>query len=502
MTISVYFSVGGVETKVPDDNLMRLTQNAQMFSSAFRLGATVCREFEIDIDKIAFTDPNLSLTPDTVVLYEGLTKYATLVVDELNTDNDVYYSFSLTDKMVRLGDNQEWVVVGTWQDQIDNICTVYGLGTPPVLPQWGSIDLTWAQDMTAREFVGYLAEILSGYAYISANDELVFSAFSTVATDTIDVEDCSTFKVNESITYDRVVYDSPNRVVKYPADGNYTGTGATYYCDINNQLFTDDTENTPPTITIDDEVQYIYSKINGYTFYNITAEKCPIDGDVKCGDRIAFLLNGITYNTIAEIDWQYNSMWLGGYSLSIDNQVQEETAVSPLKSATSKITQYIDREVGEIGSIITNIENEVTANTSAIIQNAEAITQKVSSTDLSNILDSYVTTSELQQTADSLTATFTTIANQEVENQLSTWVTLDANGVTIGKSDSNIKGVFGNTSLSFVDENDVKHAWIDAEEGLGATQITLGDPDPNNIQNRWRIFVSADGNHLRFTRHN
>ena len=118
MTISVYFSVGGVETKVPDDNLMRLTQNAQMFSSAFRLGATVCREFEIDIDKIAFTDPNLSLTPDTVVLYEGLTKYATLVVDELNTDNDVYYSFSLTDKMVRLGDNQEWVVVGTWQDQI------------------------------------------------------------------------------------------------------------------------------------------------------------------------------------------------------------------------------------------------------------------------------------------------------------------------------------------------------------------------------------------------
>ena len=89
-----------------------------------------------------------------------------------------------------------------------------------------------------------------------------------------------------------------------------------------------------------------------------------------------------------------------------------------------------------------------------------------------------------------------------MENQLSTWVTLDANGVTIGKSDSNIKGVFGNTSLSFVDENDVKHAWIDAEEGLGATQITLGDPDPNNIQNRWRIFVSADGNHLRFTRHN
>lgn len=512
MTISVYFSVNGVETKVPDDNLMRLTQSAHMFSSSFRLGATVCREFEIDIDKVAFDDPNLTLTPDEVILYEGLTKYATLVVDELNADNDAYYSFSLTDRMVRLGESDKmarpWSIAnGSLQAQVNSLCSAYDLGTAPTLAQYGSVVYS-PVGMTARQFVGYLAEILGGYAYISADNELVFSTVSTVATDTISVDDCSSFKVNESITYDRVVYDTPNRVVKYPEDGNYTGTGATYYINPDNQLMTDDTVNDPPTIDIESEVQYIYSIINGYTFYNIEVEKAPIDGSVKCGDRVAFVLDGITYDTIAEIDWTYNSMWLGGYKLAIDNQLQEETAVTPLASAVNRVTQYIDREIGEVGTIIQQIEENVSANTSAIIQNAQQITASVQqlTEDIPGIVSDagFATSAEVAITAQGITNTIASLQQTEDGKwqQLYTYIDMGPNGITIGKSNSNIKGIFSNTSLDFVDGNNTstRLAWLDATEGLGATKVSVGDA--NNSANRWQMVTSANGAHLRFTRHN
>lgn len=506
--INVYFKINGTETQVASNNIMKLHQSANMFSSSFRLGATVCRQFDLDIDKVAFAG-GLSNTPDEVLLYDGSTLYATLVVDELDTSNDAYYSYSLTDRMVRLGntDSRVWHIWnGTWQQNVNSICSAYGLGTAPTLPAYGSVTLSWAENMTAREFVGYLAEILGGYAYISADNRLVFAAFSNTPADTISVELCSSFKVNESITYDRVGYDTPNRVVYYPDEDTYTGTGATYYINPNNQLMTDDTVNTPPTVDVDSEVQYIYNIINGFTFYNITVEKCPIDSDVKCGDCIAFTLDNNTYTTIAEVDWDYNSMWLGGYSLSVGNEVQEETAVTPIENASKRITQYIDRELGEVGTIITDMQNNITANTSAIQQTAQEIILQVQALEqnIPSIVENagFVTSTQLQLTADGLTATINSVAQTGNDRweQIETRFEFTNDGLIIGKSNSAIKSVFDNDSLDFIDDQQRKLAWIDAEDGLGGSQLSLGDADTS--ENRWRIFVSDSGDHLRFTRNN
>lgn len=166
----------------------------------------------------------------------------------------------------------------------------------------------------------------------------------------------------------------------------------------------------------------------------------------------------------------------------------------------------IDYEEGVISSTISSVEDlatTVATHTTQIEQNADAISQRVTSTELTNALEDYVTetqlSSELQQTSDSLTATFTSIVSGEVDNQLSTWVRVDGTGITIAKSDSNVKAVFTNTSLDFKDTDNNKLAWLDASEGLGATKISVGDP--NSSANRWSMIVSADGNHLRFTRH-
>ena len=508
MTYSIYFKKNGNSDLIASDNIMKLHQSANMFSSTFRLGATVCRQFDLDIDKAAFLAINPS--PDEVLIYDDTnTLYATLVVDELDASNDVYYSYSLTDRMVRLGNvtAQPWRIAdATLQDYVNAICSAYGLSTPPTLAVWGSVHINWADTLTAREFIGYLAEILGGYAYITADNKLAFQAFSNTPTDTIAVEDCSSFKVNETMVFDRVVYDAPNRVVKFPDDSSYTGTGLTYYIDIDNQLMTDDTTNTPPTITIEDEVQYIYSKVNGLSFSNITVEKCPVDEYVKCGDCVAFTLDGNIYYTIAEVDWDYNSMWLGGYALAVENGLQEETAVTPIQSASRRITQYIDREIGEVGTIITDMQNNITANSSAIQQNAQQILLQVQALaqQIPEIVEQagFVTQTQLQLTANGINATIDSVRQTEAGHweQIQTVFEFTSAGLIIGKSGSIIKGIFDNDSLDFVDDQGHRLAWVDANDGLGGSQLSLGDY--NYPDNRWRIFVTEGGEHLRITRHN
>jgi len=508
MALSIYFKTNGVETQINSDYIRRLDYTANMFSQSFKLGGTVCKQFDVDIDKLAFA--NITTTPDEVVIYDGNSVYATLVVDELNTEDNAFYSYSLTDRMVRLLEEKDWFVSGaTINTLLANICTEYDLGTPPTIANYGSMAVSWDEDISARDFVGYLAELLGGYAYIDSMGNLQFSTFTNVATDTISVSDCSSFKANETIIFDRVVYNSPTRVVKYPDDESYQGQESTYYVDIDNVLFTDS-----GNITIEDQVEYIYNIINHFSVCNITVEKAPINSAVKCGDTVAFTLNGNTYQTIAEINWQYNSMWLGGYTLDIQNELQEETQVeSKAVKQTKKIRQYIDRELNQIGTSIEQLDanydsltETVNRHTTEITQNATAIRTKVSAEDVEDIITNkgYVTQTQLEQTAEGINISIEQMQGdldnaQDELNTIGTYINFDANGVTVGKSDSEVRGVFGNDSLDFVNQSEQRLAWIDATEGLGATELSLGDP--NTISNRWRVLVSEDGNGFIITRH-
>lgn len=95
-----------------------------------------------------------------------------------------------------------------------------------------------------------------------------------------------------------------------------------------------------------------------------------------------------------------------------------------------------------------------------------------------------------------------------IEGTLETYFDFTADGLIVGKTDSGVRGRFGNTALDFIDDYDNRLAWLDANEGLGASQLSIGTADTNNDDNylkRWRIFTAPegtdDGAHLRFTRH-
>lgn len=515
--ISIEFETDS-ETLIIDSNYVtQLTQEANLFSGeTFYIGSTVCRAFTLSVDRRALHGE----MPYAVTIYDNGNPYADLVVDSIDDSDASVYTFHLTDRMVRLNEQSDvWFEQGaTLYEQLENIGVRYNIGIQEQLPAYDDMEISWYNNWTAREFVSWVAELLGGYAYISNDNFLIFSPYWKVPQYTINVADCDSFKLGEQITIDRVVYDTPEKTVICPE--NYSGTGCTLYLNTDNELFTDS-----GNITIESQVEYIYNKVNGFSFYNVEVGKCPINPAVRAGTIVGFVLDGNTYPTIAQVNWNYNTMWIGGYSLHLDSPVQAETQIqSPIVKMGYTISQKIDREVGEVRTEITGVQNslegEINSVSSSLTQTASALSSEISNVrtgvnDNSEAIEAV--RSSITQTANDLTLQFessvgavqenvdglqTQVNNNSNEiNTLKTSVIVDSSGVTVKKSNSTVRGVFGNTELDFIDNSsgsDVTQAWI-GKDGLGGREINIGDP--NTASRQWRIITSSDGSHLRFTRH-
>ena len=477
--------------QINNNYVTQLKQEASLFAGqSFYVGSTVCRAFTLSVDKRGITE----LPYAVEIKNDDDSYYAVLTVDNTDDSDTKVYTFSLADKMILLNEhNSSWFESGnTIQQLLNSIVTVFGLAGVDTISTYGSKVITWYNNWTAREFVSWVAELLGGYAYISIGGYLKFTNYSTTPTVTIPVAQCSSFKLGEQITIDRVVYDTPNKTVVYPTD--YSGTGCTLYVNTDNQLFTDSPD---AGLSIEDEVEYIYNQINGFNFYNVKVERCPITASTTAGDCIGFSLNNTTYNTIAQVNWNYNSKWIGGFELDIDSPAQQETQIAnPIVKMGYDITQKIDYENGVISSTVSGLQETV---------NSQGSTINTLSTQVSQMPDK-IQFDIVQPAIDDVNEDISGLQEQVDDNTdditlFKTSVIIDENGVTVKKSDSTVRGVFGNTELDFIDSSsgsDITQAWIGAD-GLGGREINIGDP--NTATNQWRIITSADGSHLRFTRH-
>jgi len=168
-------------------------------------------------------------------------------------------------------------------------------------------------------------------------------------------------------------------------------------------------------------------------------------------------------------------------SQTIEDLVGNSAAVITIGKKLVSVTQLVDRELGQIVSQVSSVQEQVDENTSnitnlttTVAQNDEAIRIDISRIE--------------QETSD----------NSDSIDELHEYITFDQNGVTVGKSGSDIRGVFGNDSLDFVDTNDNLLAWLSTDEGLGATEVSIGNA--TDITKRWRIRTSESGDHLFFLR--
>ena len=216
---------------------------------------------------------------------------------------------------------------------------------------------------------------------------------------------------------------------------------------------------------------------------------------------------------------------------TISDLVGDVSSVVTVGKKLVSVTQKIDREVGEISQTVAEVQEDVgdindsldgvntqittiNNNVSTIQQTAQSIQTQVTQTQ-TTLENDYATkdqlsssvsslSSTIQQTASDITITISDV--QETVNSqgsqittLETYIGATSRGLEIGRNTDDVKAVLGNNELAFYDKGNTKLAWLNSDEGLGATGLSIGNATTAN--QRWRVITRQDGSHLTFTRH-
>lgn len=342
------------DTEIDSNYIMKITQTVNPYTQGFCLGSTICRQFSIDIHSAA----NVS-TPDNVYLYEDndsdtqsdWSLYATLFVDSVETTDDNHITFNLTDIMVRF--NTLLNYQGTVLSILNSICSDKGISLNTqdfYMKDYEVGEVT----INERDLISYIAEVNGGYAYIDNNGNLNICRYENKAYSNIDSDMCSSIKVGAYHKIGRVSFDLTGTEEVYPSVTEYDTVS------LNPDNIILQNESTRASIMKD-----IYSFIKGFAFYNIKIEKCPIDPDIRAGQLINvggwrnLLSSGEEYITtltgerilvsdgllipfLCEIDWNYNTQWLGGYTTDLENATQEATPIVSVQEKVSKLKWELD----------------------------------------------------------------------------------------------------------------------------------------------------------------
>lgn len=89
---------------------------------------------------------------------------------------------------------------------------------------------------------------------------------------------------------------------------------------------------------------------------------------------------------------------------------------------------------------------------------------------------------------------------QDAVDALEVGIAVDNNGVTVGRQNAAVKGVFSNDSLEFQTMDGTPIAWLssDASDGLGVDLIQIGSH--TTVSQRWIVKTDQNGDRLTFTR--
>lgn len=292
--VEVYFD----NDLISSDSIFNFTQRALLFKDTFSLGSTVCREFDLWVDKSA-----VSSQPSSVRIEVDGNIYATLHIDSITDNNDYYYSYVLLDSMVLLNQTYEWPEMEnpTLQDIINDICSKYNLGQAPVLDYARDLVVNYQDYITAREMVGYAAELQGGFAFINSVGELVFKVFNHTPVDRIEMDQMADLELGADHDIHRIVYNS----VQYAEYGD--SEGDTLYLNTDNILFTDEPDSEGYHIS--DMVDHIGPIVYGLQFSNMKISDCILpEAGYEVGDLLAIECpDGIDRNIIVEPNWNYNN---------------------------------------------------------------------------------------------------------------------------------------------------------------------------------------------------
>lgn len=329
---------------INEDYYTSLSTSFALFNDTFYLGSTASNTYNLSVAKEA-----VSKQPNIVTVKDNGALIATLVVDKLE-ENDFEYKYTLTDKIVNLEfeyDASQIFTNGsaTLLEIAQDICNKAGVTLATTNFRSYDKKISWYDNTrTAREYIGFIAELNGGYAQIGKDGKLYFLKQKTSSVKTINFDECEDFKIGEKHKITRVVYELGALKYEYGDE-----TGNTLYLNGENVYITEQSE-----------VEAIYNEIKGFEFYSFSTGNCPIDYKIMAGQVISFTDGTNKYPTIVGYNLTYNGGWYGGYELNVATKKQEETQVVGTDKKIKNLSIKVDRDKNEIITKIESVEGQVT----------------------------------------------------------------------------------------------------------------------------------------------
>ena len=320
-----------------------LSNNFELFNENFKLGATPSNIYTLRIAK-----DGVVTQPNSVTLKDNSASFAELEIDNIE-EEDYEYKYTLTDKMIDLDFYYDASAIfnngaTTLYNIAMDICSKANLVLGTTNFRGYDKAINWYDNTrTARDYIGYIAELNGGFARIE-NNTLYFKKQKTNSAKTINISDCENFKIGEYHKITRVIYELGT--LKYEFGDE---TGNTLYLNPDNVY-----------ITTESEVEAIYNDIKDFEFYSFSTDNCPIDYDIKAGDIITFTDGVNTYPTIAQYELNYFGGWIGGYDLDINTERQEETQIIGNSEKIKNIQIIVDRQNNTITQVVTEVDEQNT----------------------------------------------------------------------------------------------------------------------------------------------
>lgn len=212
------------------NSIMGLNQNAQLFNGQFKLGSTVCRVFNLSV---AISEASKFNNVQNVQICDDSNNIEhSLLIDSIDKENSTSWNYTLIDRMVLLNTIYDWSGLAnpTLQNILNAICSnVLGSRFPPTLSNnIKNIKLPFDNNIMARDFVSWCAELDGRFAYISALGDLVFKVLNNgqVRYD-IDIDSCEDYTIGE--------YHKITEVIFRKQDGSEITTNVPVKYDTNEQ---------------------------------------------------------------------------------------------------------------------------------------------------------------------------------------------------------------------------------------------------------------------------
>ena len=427
---------------IDENYYMGLTKSGQLFTDSFKLGSTLCEEYKITLDKQGIT-----AIPSVVKLYENDVLYKTLIVDDY-LDEDIEITLYCMDYMINANISYDasplMAETGstTLKAILDDICEKIGVTNGVESFEGENLEVTWYNtDYSARNYLGFIAELNASYMYISPDNQLKMKRLKRDADYSIDFQMLEDYKIGHLHTITRVVWDDGNNKWELGDE-----SGETYYIDAANVY-----------VVSAEMVEVIYNLINGFSFYNFNTSNCPLE-NIEAGDLVTFYNGNVGYTTIAqfidEIDYS-GGYWNGGIELEVNNEMQQETQLLGPEERIKHLQTIVDRNNNTITTIVTqteDIKQQVSNNTTDINNNYQQMLERFSGTASSEELEQLKTTMQTQIDANKYEISkIETAVIDGVEKVITSSGTFDENGLTMEQTNAQTKTILNKSGVSVQD---------------------------------------------------